>query len=193
MKCTSHTRTLVCLTPKNHRKVVKCMGVKKRPPLSSIHEEIKEETIHDSQLKCSKQWFNREKEVPLSSHIINNLSSLDSSQLIYNNEPYANDLYERMQLLAREEYSQEDFRRQTYDSYSLILYQHLITELNIQRLEMKYISLFGDKWRNKDELYRIEQRIDTSTIRIGRFKSRERAFKKKYFQDENYIIKGIDI
>jgi len=177
MKCTLHTRTLTCLAPKNHRKVVKCMGVKKRPPPSSMREELKEETIHDSQLKYSKQWFNREKEV----------------QLIYNNEPYANDLYERMQLLAREEYSQEDFRRQTYDSYSLILYQHLITELNIQRLEMKYISLFGDKWRNKDELYRIEQRIDTSMIRIGRFKSRERAFKKKYFQDENYIIKGIDI
>jgi len=180
MKCTSHTRTLVCLTPKNRRKVVKCMSVKKRPPPSVVREEIKEETItpiHDSQLKSSKQWFNREKEI----------------QQLYNNEPYTNDLYERMQLLAREEYSQEDFRRQTYDSYSLILYQHLITELNLQRLEMKYVSLFGDKWRTKDELYRIEQRIDTSTIRIGRFKSRERAFKKKYFQDENYIIKGIDI
>ena len=58
---------------------------------------------------------------------------------------------------------------------------------------MKYVSLFGDSWRSKDELFRIEQRIDISTIRIGRFKSRERAFKKKIFQDENYIIKGIDI
>ena len=177
MKCTSHTRTLVCLAPRNRRKVVKCMSVKKRPPPSLVREEIKEETIHDSQLKSSKQWFNNEKEI----------------QIVYNTEPYTNDLYERIQLLAREEFSQEDFRRQTYDSYSLILYQHLITELNIQRLEMKYVSLFGDKWRTKDELYRIEQRIDTSTIRIGRFKSRERAFKKKYFQDENYIIKGIDI
>lgn len=177
MKCTSHTRTLVCLAPRNRRKVVKCMSLKKRPPPSLVREEIKEETIHDSQLKSSKQWFNNEKEI----------------QRVYNNEPYTNDLYERMQLLAREEFSQEDLRRQTYDSYSLILYQHLITELNIHRLEMKYISLFGDKWRSKDELYRIEQRIDTSTIRIGRFKSRERAFKKKYFQDENYIIKGIDI
>ena len=177
MKCTSYTRTLVCLAPRNRRKVVKCMSLKKRPPPSLVREEIKEETIHDSQLKSSKQWFDNEKEI----------------QRVYNTEPYTNDLYERMQLLAREEFSQEDLRRQTYDSYSLILYQHLITELNIQRLEMKYISLFGDKWRSKDELYRIEQRIDTSAIRIGRFKSRERAFKKKYFQDENYIIKGIDI
>ena len=180
MKCTSHTRTLVCLAPRNRRKVVKCMSVKKRPTPSVVREEIKEETItpiHDSQLKTSKQCFDNEKEI----------------QRVYNTEPYTNDLYERMQLLAREEFSQENFRRQTYDSYSLILYQHLITELNLQRLEMKYISLFGDKWRTKDELYRIEQRIDTSTIRIGRFKSRERAFKKKYFQDENYIIKGIDI
>ena len=150
MKCTTHTRTLVCLTPRNRRKVVKCMSVKKRPPPSLVREEIKEETIHDSQLKSSKQWFDNEKEI----------------QRVYNTEPYTNDLYERMQLLAREEYSQEDFRRQTYDSYSLILYQHLITELNIQRLEMKYISLFGDKWRTKDELYRIEQRIDLSLIHI---------------------------
>tara|TARA_X000000368_G_scaffold321261_1_gene258430 strand:- start:186 stop:608 length:423 start_codon:yes stop_codon:yes gene_type:complete len=140
-----------------------------------MYEEIKEETIipiHNSQLKDSKQWFRSEIE----------------KQNDHNNE-----LYNRMQLLAREEFNQEDFKRQEYDSYSLVLYQHLITELNLQRLELKYISLFGDNWRSKDELYRIEQRIDTSTIRIGRFKSRERAFKKKYFQDENYIIKGIDI
>ncbi len=174
MKCTSHTRTLVCLAPKNRRRVVKCVSTQKRVP-PPMYEEIKEETIipiHNSQLKDSKQWFRSEIE----------------KQNDHNNE-----LYNRMQLLAREEFNQEDFKRQEYDSYSLVLYQHLITELNLQRLELKYISLFGDNWRSKDELYRIEQRIDTSTIRIGRFKSRERAFKKKYFQDENYIIKGIDI
>jgi len=174
MKCTTHTRTLVCLAPKNRRRVVKCVSTQKRVP-PPMYEEIKEETIipiHNSQLKDSKQWFRSEIE----------------KQNDHNNE-----LYNRMQLLAREEFNQEDFKRQEYDSYSLVLYQHLITELNLQRLELKYISLFGDNWRSKDELYRIEQRIDTSTIRIGRFKSRERAFKKKYFQDENYIIKGIDI
>ena len=174
MKCTTHTRTLLCLSPKNHRRVVKCVSTQKRVP-PPMYEEIKEETItpiHNSQLKDSKQWFRSEIE----------------KQNDHNNE-----LYNRMQLLAREEFNQEDFKRQEYDSYSLVLYQHLITELNLQRLELKYISLFGDNWRSKDELYRIEQRIDTSTIRIGRFKSRERAFKKKYFQDENYIIKGIDI
>ena len=57
MKCTTHTRTLVCLAPRNRRKVVKCMSVKKRPAPSLVREEIKEETIHDSQLKSSKQWF----------------------------------------------------------------------------------------------------------------------------------------
>lgn len=168
MKCTSHTRTLVCLAPKNRRKVVKCMSVKKRSPPSLVREEKKEETItpiHDSQLKTSKIW----------------------------SDEFKDELYKHAQKLAYEEFNQDDFKRQEYDSYSLVLYQHLITELNLQRREMKYVSLFGDSWRSKDELFRIEQRIDISTIRIGRFKSRERAFKKKYFQDENYIIKGIDI
>jgi len=177
MKCTSHTRTLLCLAPKNRRKVSKCVNIggtaSSRPP--PVYEEMKEELIrpiHDSQLKDSKQWGKNE---------------------IENQNDHNNELYRRMQLLAHEECSQEDFRRQTYDSYSLILYQSLITELNLQRRELKYITRFGDIWRSKDELYRINQRIDTSSIRIERFKSRERAFKKKYFQDENYIIKGIDI
>ena len=174
MKCTSHTRTLSCLAPKNRRRVVKCVNKQKHVP-PPMYEEIKEKSIipiHDSQLKDSKQWEKDE---------------------IENQNKHNNELYKRVQLLAREEFNEEDFKRQEYDSHSLLLYKSLITELNLQRHELKYISLYGDKWRSKDELYRIKQRMDTSANRIGRFKNRERAFKKKYFQDENYIIKGIDI
>ena len=174
MKYTSQPRTLLCLSPQNRRKVIKCVNKQNRirPP---VHEELREEIstpLHDSQLKTSKQWFNREKE----------------NQIVSNNE-----LYERMKLLAIEEFNQEDFIRKEYDSYSLILYKTLVTEVNLQRRELKYISLFGDKWRSTDEDFMIKQRIDTSLGRIERFSKRERYFKKKYFQDSNYLIKGIDI
>jgi len=174
MKYTSQPRTLLCLSPQNRRKVTKCVDRENhiRPP---VHEELREEILtplHDSQLKTSKQWFNKEKE----------------NQIVSNNE-----LYERMKLLAIEEFNQEDFKRKEYDSYSLILYKTLVTEVNLQRRELKYISLFGDKWRSTGEDFRIKQRIDISLSRIERFSKRERDFKKKYFQDSNYLIKGIDI
>tara|TARA_B100000902_G_scaffold383289_1_gene421960 strand:- start:1250 stop:1777 length:528 start_codon:yes stop_codon:yes gene_type:complete len=174
MKYTSQPRTLLCLSPQNRRKVIKCIDKENhiRPP---VHEELSKEiltSLHDSQLKTSKQWFNREKE----------------SQIVSNNE-----LYERMKLLDIEEFNQEDFKRKEYDSYSLILYKTLVTEVNLQRRELKYLSLFGDKWRSTDEDFTIKQRIDTSLSRIERFSNRERDFKKKYFQNSNYLIKGIDI
>tara|TARA_B100000287_G_scaffold212348_1_gene200489 strand:- start:3375 stop:3875 length:501 start_codon:yes stop_codon:yes gene_type:complete len=161
---TTNTRTLVCLAPKNRRKVVKC--------IHKQNGDVNNEQIHDSQLKKSKEWSIREKQ---------------------NQNNINNELYNRMQLLASKEFNQEDFKRREYDSYSLILYKTLITEINLQRRELKYLSLFGDKWRSTDEVFRIEQRINTSLSRIERLKNRERDFKEKYFQDSNYLIKGIDI
>tara|TARA_B100000401_G_scaffold427738_1_gene359614 strand:+ start:1694 stop:2194 length:501 start_codon:yes stop_codon:yes gene_type:complete len=161
---TTNTRTLVCLAPKNRRKVVKC--------IHKQNGDANNEQIHDSQLKKSKEWSIREKQ---------------------NQNNINNELYNRMQLLASKEFNQEDFKRREYDSYSLILYKTLITEINLQRRELKYLSLFGDKWRSTDEVFRIEKRINTSLSRIERLKNRERDFKEKYFQDSNYLIKGIDI
>ena len=52
-----------------------------------------------------------------------------SSQLktskIWSDE-FKDELYKHAQKLAYEEFNQDDFERQEYDSYSLVLYQHLL-------------------------------------------------------------------
>ena len=62
--------------------------------------------------------------------------------------------------------------------------------------------MFGDKWSNLSkendeilyeyELNKIQIRVNESINRCEEFKCKEREFKKKYFQDPNYLIKGID-
>tara|TARA_B100001175_G_scaffold4806_1_gene3788 strand:+ start:1404 stop:1703 length:300 start_codon:yes stop_codon:yes gene_type:complete len=97
-----------------------------------------------------------------------------------------------MQLLAYEEFNHEDFKRREYDSYSLVLYRTLITETTLQRRNLKYTAMFGDKWKNNDNIHEIRRRINDSLCECERLKNRERKFKEKYFQDPNYLIKGID-
>lgn len=106
-------------------------------------------------------------------------------------------LDEHMNTLALEQVCFEDYERSEYDSYSIILYKLLLDELNYQRRSLKYSTIFGDKWR---KIHGIKRNLLTTQIRIHEcennckdFIKKERAFKKKYFQDENYIIKGIDI
>ena len=69
--------------------------------------------------------------------------------------------------------------------------------LRIKERELQYSTIFGDKWRksptNKIDLTNIQISIHEVEQRCNNFKIKERKFKKKYFQDENYIIKGIDI
>jgi hypothetical protein len=97
-----------------------------------------------------------------------------------------------MQILAQEEFSYDDFKRREYDSYSLILYDTLIKETNLQKRNLKYTTFFGDKWRNQDDIIKIRENIKYSMNNCKKFKSKERTFKKKYFQDQNYIIQDID-
>ena len=134
------------------------------------HPRKKVKKIHDSQLKDSKRWSeNGEK-----------------------NGEIHNLLYTRMQILAQEEFNYDNFKRREYDSYSLILYNTLVTETNLQKRDLKYTNIFGDKWRNQDDISKIRERINDSLNECENFKSKERAFKKKYFQDQNYIIQDID-
>ena len=130
--------------------------------------------IHDSQKKDSKRW-------------------LENGGI--NGE---NQLYNRMKTLAYEEFSHRDFKRDEYDSYSLVLYRLMLNELEYERLNLKYTTMFGDKWRNfsreKDEilyeyeLINIQNRINDSIVRCEEFLAKERHFKKKYFGDENINI-----
>ena len=172
----THTRTLVCLAPNNRRKITKCINEQMRDVERKRYEEesnIKStKIIHDSQLKASKRW----------------LENGEKSEVIHTNE-----LYEQMQKLANEDFSRDDFKRQEYESYSLFLYKMLITETNLQRRDLRYTDMFGDKWIKNDEIFKIQERINASMNRCGEFKSKERVFKKKYFQDHNYLIKGIDV
>ena len=137
------------------------------------------EEIHDSQRKDSKRWS-------------------DSGEK--NGE---SQLYKRMKLLAQREFELRDFQRDEYDSYCLILYKTMMNEIEYERLNLKYRAMFGDKWSNLSkendeilyeyELNKIQIRVNESINRCEEFKCKEREFKKKYFQDPNYLIKGIDI
>ena len=136
------------------------------------------EEIHDSQRKDSKRWS-------------------DSGEK--NGE---SQLYKRMKLLAQREFELRDFKRDEYDSYCLILYKTMMNEIEYERLNLKYRAMFGDKWSNLSkendeilyeyELNKIQIRVNESINRCEEFKCKEREFKKKYFQDPNYLIKGID-
>lgn len=136
------------------------------------------EEIHDSQRKGSKRWS-------------------DSGEK--NGE---SQLYKRMKLLAQREFELRDFQRDEYDSYCLILYKTMMNEIEYERLNLKYRAMFGDKWSNLSkendeilyeyELNKIQIRVNESINRCEEFKCKEREFKKKYFQDPNYLIKGID-
>tara|TARA_X000000368_G_scaffold145943_1_gene115189 strand:+ start:8835 stop:9281 length:447 start_codon:yes stop_codon:yes gene_type:complete len=127
--------------------------------------------IHDSQKKDSKRW--------LGNGGING----------------ENQLYNRMKTLAYEEFSHKDFNREEYDSYSLVLYRTMLNELEYERRNLKYTTIFGNKWRhlskNKDpflydkKLNDIQIRINESIGRSEEFLEKEREFKKKYFNDEN--------
>ena len=129
--------------------------------------------IHDSQRRDSKLW------------------------LTDGEKSGENLLRERMNTMAREQLYFDDYERSEYDSYSLILYKLLLEDLKYQRRELQYSTIFGDKWRksstNKIDLTTIQINIHEVEQRCNNFKIKERHFKKKYFQDENYIIKGIDI
>ena len=133
--------------------------------------------IHNSQLKDSKRWSeNGEKSG-------------------------ANQLYNRMKTLAYEEFCHIDFKREEYDSYSLVLYRTMLNELAYERRNLKYTTIFGDKWRqlskNKEpflydkKLNDIQSRINESIIRCEEFLEKEKEFKKKYFKDENINFDNI--
>ncbi len=136
------------------------------------------EEIHDSQRKGSKRWSD-------------NGEKNGESQL-----------YKRMKLLAQREFELRDFQRDEYDSYCLILYKTMMNEIEYERLNLKYRAMFGDKWSNLSkendeilyeyELNKIQIRVNESINRCEEFKCKEREFKKKYFQDPNYLIKGIE-
>ena len=109
-----------------------------------------------------------------------------------------NQLYQRMKTLAYEEFCYTDFKREEHDSYSLVLYRTMLNELEYERRNLKYISLFGEKWRkmsrkqdnftHEDRLTEIQVRIYESVTRCEDFLDKERKFKKKYFDDENIDI-----
>jgi len=109
-----------------------------------------------------------------------------------------NQLYQRMKTLSYEEFCYTDFKREEYDSYSLVLYRTMLNELEYERRNLKYISLFGEKWRkmsrkqdnftHEDRLTEIQVRIYESVTRCEDFLDKERKFKKKYFDDENIDI-----
>jgi hypothetical protein len=74
----------------------------------------------------------------------------------------------------------------------------MLNELEYERRNLKYISLFGEKWRkmsrkqdnftHEDRLTEIQVRIYESVTRCEDFLDKERKFKKKYFDDENIDI-----
>lgn len=109
-----------------------------------------------------------------------------------------NQLYQRMKTLAYEEFCYTDFKREEYDSYSLVLYRTMLNELEYERRNLKYINLFGEKWRkmsrkqdnftHEDRLTEIQVRIYESVTRCEEFLDKERKFKNKYFNDENIDI-----
>lgn len=137
----------------------------------------KGEEIHDSQKKDSKRW-------------------LDDGE-----KNGGNQLYNRMKTLAYEEFCHRDFNREEYDSYSLVLYRTMLNELAYERRNLKYTTIFGDKWRqlskNKEpflydkKLNDIQSRINESIIRCEEFLEKEKEFKKKYFKDENINFDNI--
>jgi len=142
--------------------------------ISCVQEPLNEPPeIHDSQKRESKLW------------------------LTDGEKNGANLLRESMNTLAREQMCFNDYERGEYDSYSLVLYKLLLDDLKHQRRELQYSNIFGDKWRktptNKSNLLNIHRRIYEVEKSCKDFIKKERAFKKKYFQDENYIIKGIDV
>jgi hypothetical protein len=71
----------------------------------------------------------------------------------------------------------------------------MLNELAYERRNLKYTTLFGDKWRyltlNKDpfiydkKLKDTQVRINESIVRCEEFLEKERKFKKKYFSDEH--------
>ncbi len=162
----TNARTLVCLAPKNRRKVVKCIN-KSLEDAERRGGEASKKEIHDSQKKESKR-------LP---------------------ENRGDQLYNRMKTLAYEEFCHKDFNREEYDSYSLVLYRTMLNELSYERRHLKYTTLFGDKWRhltlNKDpfiydkKINDIQDRINESIMRSEEFLEKERKFKKKYFSDEH--------
>jgi len=167
----TNTRTLVCLSPKNRRKVMKCIN----KPMEDAERrggEASKREIHDSQKKKSKR--------------------------IPENVDIQNQLYKRMKILAYEEFCHKDFSREEYDSYSLVLYRTMLNELEYERRNLKYTTLFGDKWRKLSkendtilyeyELNKIQNRVNESINRCEEFLEKERFFKKKYFNDENIDI-----
>ena len=109
-----------------------------------------------------------------------------------------NQLYQRMKTLAYEEFCYTDFKREEYDSYSLVLYRTMLNELEYERRNLKYINLFGEKWRkmsrkqdnftHEDRLTEIQVHIYESVNRCEEFLNKERDFKRKYFNDENINI-----
>ena len=142
--------------------------------ISCVREPLNEPPeIHDSQKRESKLW------------------------LTDGEKSGANLLRESMNTIAREKMCLDDYERNEYDSYSLVLYKLLLDDLKYQRRELQYSAIFGDKWRktpvNKSNLLNIHTRIYEVEKSCKDFIKKERKFKKKYFQDENYIIKGIDI
>jgi len=162
----TNTRTLVCLAPKNRRKVMKCIN-KPMEDADRRGGEASNIEIHDSQKKESKR-------LP---------------------ENRGDELYNRMKTLAYEEFCHKDFSREECDSYSLVLYRTMLNELAYERRNLKYTTLFGDKWRHltvsKDpflydkKLNDIQIRINESIVRCEEFLEKEREFKKKYFSDEH--------
>ncbi len=170
----TNNRTLVCLAPKNRRKVVKCIN---KPMEDSERRggEASNTEIHDSQKKESKCWP-------------------------YNVDNH-NQLYNRMKTMAYEEFCHKDFNHEEYDSYSLVLYRTMLNELAYERRNLKYTTIFGDKWRhltiNNDpflydkKLNDVQNRINESIIRCEEFLVKEREFKKKYFNDENINFDNI--
>tara|TARA_Y100000385_G_scaffold77493_1_gene78640 strand:+ start:290 stop:526 length:237 start_codon:yes stop_codon:yes gene_type:complete len=74
----------------------------------------------------------------------------------------------------------------------------MLNELEYERRNLKYINLFGEKWRkmsrkqdnftHEDRLTEIQVRIYESVTRCEEFLDKERKFKKKYFNDENIDI-----
>jgi len=170
----TNTRTLVCLSPKNRRKVVKCIN---KPMEDSERRggEASNIEIHDSQKKESKRWSE--------------------------NADNQNQLYNRMKTMAYEEFCHTDFNREEYDSYSLVLYRTMLNELSYERRNLKYTTIFGDKWRKLSkendnilyeyELNKIQNRINESIMRCEEFLEKEREFKKKYFKNENINFDNI--
>ena len=77
----------------------------------------------------------------------------------------------------------------------------MLNELSYERRNLKYTTIFGDKWRKLSkendnilyeyELNKIQNRINESIMRCEEFLEKEREFKKKYFKDENINFDNI--